>query len=774
MARQVIGSIWDRVNRNGINANFEELYADIGLATGTHKTLEEFLNGVGVVGSTMLKTNSVYGDIIREKGVGTRHLLEGTVTEVKLADESVTTNKVKNKSITNIKIADNSVSESNLADESVTTSKLANGVVENDKVSNEAISPNKTTFLENKLIYEIRSTSQPELYKSGVILNASDGIVTRMVVNTSSFSEAITITPIKVNPNRTYELVKRNSSDRFRIAFFDHEPTNDSVPTHGYSPYGEGTMNFNIDTKENDQYMAIQITSKNEKSSIDVYESRVSEGQLSYLLDAGKIKKDKFGDGTITPSKTTFIDKNLSQQIKSNMTDIYKHGYILNTSGTEVTRMIVNESRFPDAITITPIELEQNSVYQVERLNPSDRLRVALFDHKPGDGSVPIRSIVYSSEDNMTFDVETDNTAVYLAIQVSASNETPSLNIYKYRLNAMYLPSHFEIDDSFKNRYLITGEFGGYYQTIELDDLSRGELILQDTDMNYVYGLYNDLMAEHPSIISRKTVGYGGDYNGEMDNSLPIYEYTIHVSETLQETIGGTDSSLYDAPTILITTGVHGREKAAVYGGYQFINQIINNPKNDERLYSLKNNFNFKIIPLVNPGGYNETTRNNLSDVNINRDFMNLTQIETQVVDSWLEENRGAFAYLDFHNFSRTAPARESSTTAYHLSQNNELDMLFSSLIRRLSDQWREKYLIEHFPNTENVAYGYIESNHYRQTHTSNYGAYHNHNFKLSAIPEASNNDPADNAMNTKTVLETNAEMLINYVLTLVDIYKNK
>ena len=61
MARQVIGSIWDRVNRNGINANFEELYADIGLATGTHKTLEEFLNGVGVVGSTMLKTNSEIG-----------------------------------------------------------------------------------------------------------------------------------------------------------------------------------------------------------------------------------------------------------------------------------------------------------------------------------------------------------------------------------------------------------------------------------------------------------------------------------------------------------------------------------------------------------------------------------------------------------------------------------------------------------------------------------------------------------------------------------------
>src|SRR5699024_1642207 len=92
MARQIIGSIWDRVNRNGINANFEELYADIGLATGTHKTLEEFLNGVGVVGSTMLKTNAVYGDIIRETGIGTRHLLDDTGSKAKIAPGAMNNN----------------------------------------------------------------------------------------------------------------------------------------------------------------------------------------------------------------------------------------------------------------------------------------------------------------------------------------------------------------------------------------------------------------------------------------------------------------------------------------------------------------------------------------------------------------------------------------------------------------------------------------------------------------------------------------------------------
>src|SRR5699024_2538960 len=93
MAREVIGSVWDRTNRNSINANFEELYNGLGTAVGNDKKLNDFLNGVGVVSSRMLQTNSVYGDIIREGGVGTRHLLDGTVNRSKIQDGAVTSDK---------------------------------------------------------------------------------------------------------------------------------------------------------------------------------------------------------------------------------------------------------------------------------------------------------------------------------------------------------------------------------------------------------------------------------------------------------------------------------------------------------------------------------------------------------------------------------------------------------------------------------------------------------------------------------------------------------
>lgn len=85
MARSIIGSLWNPAQRNELNRMLEELYTDIGNGTNAERILNEFLNGTGVVSSKMLQTNSVHGNIIREDGIGTRHLLDGTVTNDKIS-----------------------------------------------------------------------------------------------------------------------------------------------------------------------------------------------------------------------------------------------------------------------------------------------------------------------------------------------------------------------------------------------------------------------------------------------------------------------------------------------------------------------------------------------------------------------------------------------------------------------------------------------------------------------------------------------------------------
>lgn len=149
MVREVIGSIWDRANRNNVNNNFEELYNGLGTAVGNDEKLNDFLNGVGVVSSSMLQTNSVYGDIIRDGGIGTRHLLDGTVSRAKIQDGAVTTDKIPdnniidrhiaNKTISGLKIANGTIPTLALEPQSVTQSRMANRSVGTDQIQTRAM-----------------------------------------------------------------------------------------------------------------------------------------------------------------------------------------------------------------------------------------------------------------------------------------------------------------------------------------------------------------------------------------------------------------------------------------------------------------------------------------------------------------------------------------------------------------------------------------------------------------------------------------------------------
>ena len=149
MVREVIGSVWDRTNRNNVNNNFEELYNGLGTAVGNDEKLNDFLNGVGVVSNRMLQTDSVYGNVIRDGGIGTRHLLDGTVSRAKIQDGAVTTDKIPdnniidrhiaNKTISGLKIANGTIPTLALEPQSVTQSRMANRSVGTDQIQTRAM-----------------------------------------------------------------------------------------------------------------------------------------------------------------------------------------------------------------------------------------------------------------------------------------------------------------------------------------------------------------------------------------------------------------------------------------------------------------------------------------------------------------------------------------------------------------------------------------------------------------------------------------------------------
>ena len=104
MSRTILGSIWDRGNRNELNRMLEELYSNLGTATGTKIKLDNFLNGSKVVDRTMLDdaavgpsqldNGAVSSSKIQDAAIGTRHLLVNAVTEEKIRDGSISSSKL--------------------------------------------------------------------------------------------------------------------------------------------------------------------------------------------------------------------------------------------------------------------------------------------------------------------------------------------------------------------------------------------------------------------------------------------------------------------------------------------------------------------------------------------------------------------------------------------------------------------------------------------------------------------------------------------------------
>lgn len=82
----------------------------------------------------------------------------------------------------------------------------------------------------------------------------------------------------------------------------------------------------------------------------------------------------------------------------------------------------------------------------------------------------------------------------------------------------------------------------------------------------------------------------GSSYDAHIYNGTT--EYPNHVVE------------LYPRPKILLTSGVHGSEKGTPSFLYEFVKQLITNPKYGDIL----NAFDWTIIPIVNPWGYSHST----------------------------------------------------------------------------------------------------------------------------------------------------------------------
>lgn len=111
------------------------------------------------------------------------------------------------------------------------------------------------------------------------------------------------------------------------------------------------------------------------------------------------------------------------------------------------------------------------------------------------------------------------------------------------------------------------------------------------------------LVKANPKIVSLKSIGYSGD-------GLPIETLVIKVNKNKKK------------PAIFINGAHHGNEKITAKCVLDFATHLVENYRTSPSTSRLKD-FDFYLLPVVNPDGFNQKSRFDSSGIDPNRDYPN-------------------------------------------------------------------------------------------------------------------------------------------------------
>ena len=176
------------------------------------------------------------------------------------------------------------------------------------------------------------------------------------------------------------------------------------------------------------------------------------------------------------------------------------------------------------------------------------------------------------------------------------------------------------------------------------------------TQSSGVFALYDELVSDYPEYVEKTTLGTDS-------NSKTVYAYQFGNGQYNSAGTRARDTAT-DKPVILFIAGVHGYERSAVMSTYEFFYDLCHG---DPKLCYLRENYIFKVIPIVCPDEYDNDKRINKNSVNINRNFdadwessgsgtqdysgaAAADQPETQIVQDFIDDNADAVLFVDHHN----------------------------------------------------------------------------------------------------------------------------
>ena len=317
--------------------------------------------------------------------------------------------------------------------------------------------------------------------------------------------------------------------------------------------------------------------------------------------------------------------------------------------------------------------------------------------------------LIYFNIENNAVDLTTippfgkipDNVAVIGALHPYR----PILNGFDEHLievnGEMFIPDHVKEyveqhspDPNIQKYFLLESIQGIYSKPNNVPDTSSdSEIPLESSNHQLVYDRF-DSFTENDNRWTKTNLG-------EDTVGNPIYEYT-YKPLTFDNNSRFTDKRL----KIMILSSIHGYEQMAGWATTLFFEDLTSAKEEESALGFMARNVEFKVVPVGNPGGFDNNRRTNANGVDLNRNFdvnFNVSgtpsegysneyysgpyaesEVETQILSELVRNNTDADFFIDYHNIAGTGPMS-------YVRNDNQATM-FSSLWRSLTHKWVKDY----------------------------------------------------------------------------------
>ena len=200
-----------------------------------------------------------------------------------------------------------------------------------------------------------------------------------------------------------------------------------------------------------------------------------------------------------------------------------------------------------------------------------------------------------------------------------------------------------------------------------------------------IYAAYDALMAAHPGYITSSVLG-----TDALGNEIRQYRLNHPVT---------SNSFGIAKPIVGITSGIHGNEKGPVAALLAYLTDIVSGGTSHAPSRTLISQVDLRVVPCVNPSGYDLNTRHNANDVNLNRNFTSYwtsaeagagagpaSEPETQIIEAWMAA--GLDYFFDYHWSDQVGTTITWAVVPVGSPDEMEMRCAYADAMQLLSAHW--------------------------------------------------------------------------------------